>query len=212
LRHQVRGLRDGDLPDGPGATRAQQGVPPQVLHLPGVPQATVHRRGAVRAGRAPFRLQGRLPRQATAAPATSCLPVEEDARSSVCRNGPHTLSFIRRTGRPLQPPRGSATLIPPLVRASCVLRSWRVPDCGGAPRCDGGPLDGPADTPRPGGPRSKGTRGGQQNGRPSFKAQSFMRRRRRSVRHRVARHGRRGRVLVVGSLDRVCRTSIWMGA
>ncbi|CAN7986325.1 unnamed protein product, partial [Ixodes pacificus] len=70
------------------------------------------------------------------------------------------------------PPHG----VPPLVRASCVRRSWRVPDCGGAPRGDGGPLDGPADTPRPGGPRSKGTRGGQQNGRPSFKAQSFMRR------------------------------------
>ena len=61
--HQVRRLLGGHLPQRPGAPRAEQGVPPGLLHLRHVQQAAVHGRGAVRPGRAQVHLQGGLPEQ-----------------------------------------------------------------------------------------------------------------------------------------------------
>jgi len=43
----MRGLRTGHLPERPRAARVQQGVPPEVFHVHGVPEAALHRRGAV---------------------------------------------------------------------------------------------------------------------------------------------------------------------
>lgn len=61
------GLRSGHLPYGPGEESQEQGVPPEVLHVPGVPEAAEHGRGAVRAGREQVHLQGGLSAEQDAA-------------------------------------------------------------------------------------------------------------------------------------------------
>lgn len=43
-------LRARHQPLGPGPQGAGEGVPPELLHLPRVQEAAVHRRGVVRAG------------------------------------------------------------------------------------------------------------------------------------------------------------------
>lgn len=57
----MRGLPSGNLPQRPGAQSAQQGVPPELLHLHGVQQAAVHGRGALRDRREQVCVQRRLP-------------------------------------------------------------------------------------------------------------------------------------------------------
>lgn len=58
--HEVRGLSAGNLAERLGAQSAQQGVPPELLHLHGVQQAAVHGRGALRHRRKQVRVQRRL--------------------------------------------------------------------------------------------------------------------------------------------------------
>jgi len=52
----MRGLRTGHLPKRPRAARVQQGVPLEVFHVHGVPEAALHRRGAVHHGRSEVHL------------------------------------------------------------------------------------------------------------------------------------------------------------
>ena len=60
LWDEMRGMPSRDLSQRPSAQGAEQGVPPQLLHVHGLQQTAVHGRGALRHRRKQVRVQRRL--------------------------------------------------------------------------------------------------------------------------------------------------------